>query len=330
MIGQITQPYNTGLGNMGWGFASHLPMKSLLVEVKPDMTSFPERFSNSRRTKRVTQEDIDWLLDGIDTLFAMETPYDWSIFEQAKKRGIKTVFMPMFEWLDRSRPELRFIDLFIAPSPSTYRALPFANKVQVPTEVPVDTSKFKQKKVDRLRTLLHNSGHGGQFNRNSTPELIEAMDYVKSGVGLILNSQFQQAAEGRENISYTYGNFENYWEMYTQGDVYILPAKYGVAYLGIGEAMAAGMPVMFTDMEPFNEYLPHDLLIKPKKMESIALVGSQRELYAVHDPKEIAHKIDEVASMDLSYFSARSQEMAYEWSWENQIKTYEKIFDPKH
>ena len=324
-IGQIGSAYNTGISHISWGFAEHLNAKTLLYDYKP-LTMFPERFPNSKITKEIVQADIDWLLSDIDVLITVETPYFWDVYRQARAKGIKTVLMPMYEWLDRSRTELQYVDLFICPSESTYHSM-WGNKIQVPTEIPVDLTKFTPQIVKKAKVFLHNSGHGGLYGRNSTLELLQAIPMVKSNVRFIINSQYKLDRIDDSRITYTEANIKNYWNLYNGEDVWILPGKYGVAYVGIQEAMASGMPIMFTDMYPFNSYLPKELLIKPASINTIKIYANQAEQSAVHDPAIIAAKIDEVAQMDLTKYSERSLELAKEWSWDVWKDKYIKIFE---
>lgn len=322
----IAQPTNSGLGNIAWGFSEHMEFsKILLVDYKP-IAIFPERFPNRRITKSVNQEDMDWLLDGIDTLLFFETPYHQDLPELAHEKGIKNIFMPMDEWLDTSSPWLKYVDLFLCPSRPTYERVS-GNKIMVDSEVPVDCGKFDGKIRKRAKVFLHNSGHGGFNNRNSTPELMEAIPFVKSDVKFIINAQYPLGNVNDPRVEIHVANYKNYWDMYGEGDVYILPGKYGVAYLGIGEAAACGMAIMFSDIPPFNEYLPREILIPPKRINSRVFTGSDKSNVAYFDPKTIAKKIDEVAAMDITKYSKVSLALAHKWSWENWKDKYKTIFN---
>lgn len=324
MLGIIGTDYNAGISHIAWSFAEQFNAKTLLVHHK-NLTSFPERFKNRRITKSITREDIDWLLDGIDTLFTIETPYDWTIYAEAKKRGIKTVLMPMYEWLPKARPELKDVDLFVCPSIATYENLS-GNKILVPSEVPVDTDKFTPREVKKAKIFLHISGHGGIQNRNSTPELLQAIPKVKSDVIFIINSQYPINKINDSRVIIQDKNFENYWDMYDDGDVWLMPAKYGVAFLGIGESMATGMIPSITDMHPFNKYLDKEFLVKPSDINTVPLFFNQPQLHSSFRPDELANEIDRIAQLDLSRHSARSLEMANEWSWKVWKPKYEEIF----
>lgn len=324
--GLIGTCYNTGISHIAAGFAEHLDMKVLLVDHKP-FTKFPERFKNHRQTKEISRADIDWLLTDIDVLFTIETPYEWQIYAEAQKRGIKTVLMPMIEWLNRSRPELKNVDLYVCPSTYTFDALPGVNKVLVPCEVPVDLKKFKTRKITEARVFLHNAGHGGVMGRNSTLELMAAIKLVKSDAQFIIRSQFQIPHKVQDSrVKYIEGNVQDYWDLYEFGDVWIMPWKYGVAALGLQESMAAGMLPVITDMPPFREYMPKELLIEPMALTKRHIHAGQNELFALQSPELIAKKIDELYTSDIQPLQQWANKTAKEWSWDVWKQKYQDIF----
>lgn len=318
--GLIGTCYNAGISNIAWGFAENLNMKTLLVDTKP-YAKFPERFANHRFTKQIDQSDIDWLLQDIDVVMAIETPYNWDVFRQAKERGVKVVFMPMIEWLDRNRPELQHVDMFLSPSKYTTRLLgpimrPGQRLLEIPCELPVDLKKFTRRKITHAHTFLHVGGHGGIGGRNSTLELLKAIKLVKSPAKFIIRSQVPLVGKYDDpRITYIEGNVKNYWELYDQGDVWVMPWKYGAAVLGLQESMAAGLLPLITDMPPFNQFMPHDLLITPKSLEWRTWHAGQKEIYAEQSPELIAQKIDEMYNKDIRQLLNWAKTTSEMWSW---------------
>lgn len=300
--GLIGNCYNTGISHIASGFAEHLNMKALLVDNKP-FTAFPQRFKNHRITKTLSPEDVEWLLSDIDVLMIIETPYDWNILIRAWTKGVKIVFMPMIEWLDRSKKELRYVSLFLCPSPYTTKKLRedriLTPCFELPCEVPSDGTKFKKrKKITKIKTFLHNAGHGGIGGRNSTTELMQAIKMTTIPARFIIRSQFPIPNKVQDaRITYIEGNVENYWDLYNEGDVWIMPWKYGAAALGIQESLAAGMLPCITDMDPFNKYIPKELLIKPKSLSERPHYAGQEELYADQDPVLIAQTMEKLYSL---------------------------------
>lgn len=333
--GLIGTCYNTGISHIASGFAEHLDMKTLLVETKP-FTSFPERFKNHRLTKTMSQADIEWLFYNINVLMFIETPYDWSIIKKAKARGIKVVFMPMIEWLDRSRPELRDIDLFLCPSSYTFATMQALNLpgkcVEIPCEVPCDKKKFIERQpIRKVRTFLHNGGHGGIGGRNSTAELLEAISLTDINAKFIIRSQFPLTDKIKDpRIRYIEGNIENYWDLYAEGDIWIMPWKYGVAALGLQESMVAGLLPVITDMAPFNEFMPPKLLIRPDKLSHRKIFNNQTELYADQSPALIAEKLEELYNLteiELKSLCEWARERANQWDWSVWKPKFQEFFN---
>lgn len=331
--GLIGTCYNMGISNIAWGFAEQLDMKTLLVDNKP-FSKFPDRFKDKIIVSEITEEAIGWLLKDIEVLMAIETPYHWPIFKMARDRGIKVVFMPMVEWLDRKRTELQYVDLFVCPSSATFRtmeALYPGKCVEVPCEVPIDRSKFtnyQDRNVEKARIFLHNGGHGGIGGRNSTRELMQAIPLVRSPAKFIIRSQYPLTGKTDDpRVTYVEANIENYWDLYGQGDCWIMPWKYGVAALGLQESMAAGMLPVITNMEPFNEFMPQGLLIEPEKVVLKVHHAGQKELYARQSPTLIAKKIDELYDMDIRLLSHWAKKTAKAWSWDVWKPKYIALFD---
>jgi hypothetical protein len=332
--GLIGTAYNMGISHIAEGFASAFNMKTLIAHYKP-YAIFPERFEHHRITQNISAADLEWLLSDIDILMAIETPYNWGVFAAAKARGIKVVFLPMIEWLDRKRPELRMVDLFICAAQYTQDRLPKGSRsVVVPSEVPIDTSAFtryQSRSFEKIRTFLHIAGHGGIGGRNSTAELLEAIPLVKNrDVRFIIRSQVLLPKQPHDpRVTFIEGNVREYTDLYAQGDAWIMPWKYGVYPLGLGESMAAGMLPIITDMEPFDDYVRSELLLKPKELIEKTIHAGQRELYAIHDPMLIARKIDEVADISPEYVKglrAWAKKTADAMSWNVWKEKYEAIF----
>ena len=97
----IARADNSGLGTLSREFARHLkPEKVLIVqngvyEIYPERYSeFPTRVVSARGT--ITKEDKDWLLDGVDVLFSLETFYDWGIIKDCREKKVKTTLYTIF------------------------------------------------------------------------------------------------------------------------------------------------------------------------------------------------------------------------------------------
>ena len=92
----IARADNSGLGTLSREFARHLKPEKVLIVQNGVYEIYPERYSefstkvvSARGT--ITKEDKDWLLDGVDVLFSLETFYDWGIIKDFKNNLIREV-----------------------------------------------------------------------------------------------------------------------------------------------------------------------------------------------------------------------------------------------
>lgn len=316
-IGSIIRADNSGLGTLAREFYDNEIINKVIICPNNVYQSFSERFSNSRQD--LTVENINWLLKDLDILFCFETPFRWSIVAEAKKRGIKTILMPMHEGLSERIP-IDF-DLYVCPS-VLEMDLDIEPKIFLP--VPVNTNRIKWKLRKKAKVFIHNSGHGGISMRNGTLELIQAMKYVKSDIKLIIRSQHYQFETNDKRIECRYENIKDYWNLWDEGDVFIFPEKFNGLSLPVQEAFASGMCVMTTNKEAFN-FLPKEPLLKPKEWKKI-MIARQVDC-ASYDPKEIAESIDKIANTDITKYSLAGKEWAEQNNWGKLKDKYLKLCD---
>jgi len=187
--------------------------------------------------------------------------------------------------------------------------------------VPVDITKLNPRIRKRAEIYVHNAGNGGLGGRNGTKELLEALQYVKSPIKLILRSQVPLKVPNDPRIDYRQGTFDNIWD---EGDVFVFPEKFNGLSLPIQEAFASGMVVMSTDRYPFNTWLPKEPLIPVDnyKKEKIACEFDS----AVLSPIKIAETIDSFYGRDIVELSKRGVDWGVDNSWTKLKPIYEKYF----
>lgn len=252
------------------------------------------------------------LLDECTTILFFETPFNWKLIPMARERGIKTVLMPMYECTHFPFPYEP--DLLLCPSALDFDSYPEKNRelVTVPVEV-------AWKKRERARVFIHNAGNGGLGGRNGTKELIEAMEYVRSDLTLIIRSQVPLRATHDPRIKVEVGTIpaEKLW---SHGDVFIFPEKFNGLSLPLQEAYAAGMLVMAGNRYPMNTWLPNEPLIPVARYstERIA-VPFESAHYA---PESIAACMDAWYDKDISAYSEGGRAWAEKNSWNSLKETY--------
>lgn len=326
-IGFIARYDNSGLGILSWEMWEHLKPYKILAIDNGAYRTFPERLEGQdvRYSKRnISDADFEWLLDGIDLLLTIETAYIKGAYVKARKKGIKSVLMPMYESLPNNiEVATDTPDLFLCPSLLDYRELQ-DRKVLLPMPVNRERVKFRQRDVARI--FLHNAGHGGMASRNGTTELLEAIPMVKNpDILFIIRSQNPlQCSDPRVRIEV--GNVKNYWNLWDEGDVFVFPEKFNGLSLPVNEALSSGMVVMSSNRFPFNEWIPTEPLIDIQ--QNVRVKISSRLLdYAIIKPEAIARKIDEYAMQDISELSKKSNEIAEKISWKKLLPEYIKVFE---
>lgn len=302
-IGSIVLATSQGLGYLAKSFYDNGIINK--VYVKPHTSRenhydwYPDRVS-----------EIDELLD-CDVLIFFETPFDWKIIPRARDKGIKTVLMVMYECTTYPLPYQP--DLILCPSKLDLEYYKEGREVVVPVDI-------EWKLREKALVFVHNAGNGGLGGRNGTKELLEAMQYVKSPIKLIVRTQVPIREYEDPRIEYKVGTFDNIW---SEGDVFIFPEKFNGLSLPLQEAFASGMAVMCGDRFPMNTWLPKEMLIPVSgyKKERIAVEFDS----AIIRPEDIAQKIDEVYNKDITHLSLLGKQFNEKNSWKNLKEEYLKV-----
>ena len=253
---------------------------------------------------------VEELLDKCDTLLFFETCFSATILTEAKKRGIKTILMVMYECTPPTITKM--VDEIWSPSLLDKKYYPTSKVVKVPVNV-------KWKLRSKARVFVHNAGNGGLGGRNGTKELIEAFKHVKSDAKLILRSQIPIKCDNPK-IDVRIGQFDDIWN---EGDVFVFPEKFNGLSLPLQEAFASGMMVMAGDRFPMNTWLPSEVLIP--------VVGYHKEKISLefdcaeYNPKDIAKLIDRWYNCDISAFSLLGKEFNEIHSWKNQKEKLKEL-----
>lgn len=232
--------------------------------------------------------------------FGLERP-----FSRARERGVRTVLITHYEF---TPPMQEHPDVLVAPSYDDQQHFPDAVRLNIP----VPAMQFRER--SRAKVFVHNAGHGGVIGRNGTLLLLEAMRYVRTALRLIVRLQPKAHFDIDSvpaNVDLRKGTCP--WdELYTEGDVFVLPDRFGGSFLPMQEAFASGMPVMASDREN-NRWLPQRYLLPTCGTERMHI---RRWITAYnHDPSQVAQALDDVYDSDISEASStgRAWGMANGW-----------------
>ena len=319
ITGIVARADNSGLGNMSWELWGRLGIDKAVVITNGVYQTFPERFGCKEALPASEFDDaaVRRLLEGLDAIITVETPYNWNLYKIAKEMGVKSVMFPMYECLKKGMPRP---DLYICPSDLDFDSIE-GSKVSMP--FPVNTEKIRFKTREYARTFVHNAGHGGLLGRNGTDIVLAAIPLVKNkDARFIIRSQTPTECDD-PRVDVRVGNFENYWDMWDEGDVFVFPHKFDGLSLPIQEALAAGMPLITTRMYPFDTWLPTEFMVDVDRTETVKL---SREITASFvAPDVLAHRIDAWAGREISTLSKMAGMIANERSWKALKWEYDRL-----
>lgn len=340
-IGLIARCDFTGLGIQSKEFFDHIPCKALVIDfsamapplkdiLNPNLDWYPGqtvfKWGSTHNTRGdIPREVISEFIKDIDILFAMETPYDYNIFEMCRERGVKTILQLNYEFLDFPS-FLPPPDLFLAPSLWHYNDIPEPKKY-VP--VPVNTKRFDFPGLNQ-NTFMHVLGRQAAYDRNGTEILLRSLRYVKNNITLRIKTQMplqvsKAIIPSNVDLFLDYSNKKNYSENYFHGGVMVMPRRYGGLCLPFHEAIAAHMPVITTNISPNNSWLPEEWLV-PANHEHSFNAKKRIEVFQA-DPIALAEKIDQFC--DKEFYSnavARAAEIKKIISWETLLPDYYETF----
>lgn len=324
-LGAILRADNSGLGTLSREFSDHIGFERTIVLDNGKYQAFPERFPGGRVVSRMRHEDVDWMLSGIDALLAFETPYDWDIFKLARKRGVRTILMPMYECEPYPLPA--FPDHILCPSKLDYDIFKqeVAGRAQVwYIPVPVNRQRVPFQPRQIAKVFQHNAGHGGIIGRNGTTELLAAIPMLKSKAKVVIYSQ-KRIDFDHPQCEIRVGNFKDYWQIWGGGDVFVFPHKFDGLSLPINEALSSGMPILSTAIYPFTLSLPKHWFFNAQEFMNIRAWDRFVDV-AVIDPAVIAAKIDEWFDKPIGRDSRIASGLADKISWQMLKPKYIQLF----
>lgn len=352
-VGLIARADNSGLGVQSWEFARHLePAKTLVINVGHlrNNTTHANKATYLDRFPGATVVDgwapnphmlARWM-QGLDAVFSCECFYSDELIALARNMGVRTVLQPNWEFLpSHVRP-----DILAVPSLWHWDDIE-GNKIHLP--VPIALDRFPRTHtqnadprgasgVNNARTFLHVVGRPAIFDRNGTPDVLASLRHVKSNIRLLLRCQdinyLQQLrihAHVPSNVELVIdsGDVRDYWDNYADGDVLLLPRRYGGLCLPMNEALGAGMPIITTDISPNNTWLPAEWLVPARKTAEF-MAFNRVEVHETH-AEYLAAMIEQFCDDDFyKTAQARADELAHENSWAALLPIYRQVLSGDH
>lgn len=350
-LGLIARADNSGLGMQTWEFYRHMqPAKTMVVDISRfnGNKQYPERYpERAVFINDIPQPpQIDEFLKDLDVVFIAEAAYNPYLYYRAKELGVKTAVQYNYEFFDwfTPSPHAPKPDMFIAPSRWNFEKVQTLcdhhNIKHVYLHCPVDREKLPFKQKDQAKTFLHVAGRSAAHDRNGTMSVIAASALLTSDAKIKMHFQGEQGLShqathnidyyrnlaqkiGGGNLTIEQHEYKDYQEVYSQGDVLLLPRRYGGNCLPLNEALSLGMPVIMTNISPNNFLLPPDWLIPSEKIGQFE-PRTVVEIYGCK-PQDLADKIDSFANSDEETTKIQSNvadAIAQQISWEEMKPRY--------
>lgn len=248
----------------------------------------------------------------LDVCFAVETFYGPEVPRWAHEEGCATVIQPNPEFCP---PEVSpFVTRWWAPTPWRLSHLPPGTKV-VPVPVADDRFPFAPPEWTGTLRVLHVAGHAAAADRNGTQLFIEAIRRMQGPVSVRIVSQDDKLRLPRMRtgipIEVVTGGVANYWDLYRDADVLVLPRRYGGLCLPAQEAMASGLALVMSDAEPQRYIWPGVYVRSATGIPRLMCPGGKLPLTAAR-PEAIAQVVNELACDPKRL--RRQQEASVAWA----------------
>lgn len=336
-IGLLAYSTDTGLGNQTYEFYRHMkPAKTMIVDLSKlnGMETHHDRFTNANIVYGIPDcNEMEWLVQDVDLIFVCETPLNYCLMEKAKKAGVPVVLQYNYEFLDYlNRPELAPPAVLAAPSWWNKEDVISRNIAPVvDLSVPINDERIRPRELTVCRTMFHIAGKQAHMDRNGTMAFIQAAQKCGNKFRYVIYAQQLDDATRRaiERSSVEIELIENvvdYEDMYKEGDVLVLPRRYGGLCLPMQEALAAGIPVIMPEISPNDQRLPKQWLVQAKKADQF-MARTMIDVYSV-DPNFLAFKMCEFADETFMRWSNQEAiELGKGLSWKQQKPIYDQTFE---
>jgi glycosyltransferase involved in cell wall biosynthesis len=337
-LGIIARSEDRGLGLQTWEACLHLnPERVLLVEPQPARWQrHRERYEQFETTRvkwdgRILDEGTcrRWL-DGLDVVYTAETPYDERLPRWAAEHRCGVAVHANPEMLADKSAANQYVTWW-APTRWRLGHLPFGTRV-VP--MPVAADRFQPRNPansDKPVTFVHSAGHEAVNDRNGTRLFAAAVRDLEIDCRVRVFGQDGQLPKIRLrpglpyqiDVDVTPGGVANYWEQYEGGDVLVMPRRYGGLCLPVQEALAAGLAVVMTDVEP-NSMWPGLRVPVSGFCQMRARCGTV-DVHEV-DPADLTTVMEKIAADPtwLADLQAEARTWAETHSWEALLPRWQK------
>jgi glycosyltransferase involved in cell wall biosynthesis len=314
---------NSGIGVFARELIDNLPIDSFLSvwSMKgQDHGWHPRTFYGHRS---LSNQNIKDYLEAYtpEVILLIETPYNSSLYEIARRFGAKTANIVMHESF-RTRGLWEACDLLICPSKNAIAKVQARNMPYAGLFLPIDVGPlpFRER---RGHTFVLPIGYGWRNDRRQAAKVVSAFHRINDpSARLILYTQ-SRWPEGSvindRRIEYREGNLPSPADIWEEGDIAILPHAYEGYGRTVLEAMSCGLPTLTTDADPMNLFQHDDrFLVTPRKRYIVpryVLDTIFNEVCA----DDLNEKMEWLLQIDTPEFSLMARRQAEAQSWSSVI-----------
>lgn len=326
-VGVLARTNSRGLDIQTSEAARNLDATVLVVNVVNQTSRhFPSDFSRYPTAPivdclpgwKLDERTVRCWLEKVDVVYTAETFYDDHFTEWARTQHVATVV--------HANPE------FVPPgggwaignptawwSATSWRLerLPAGSKV---VTFPVATDRFTPVEPhDGPCRWLHVAGKRAMSDRNGTLDVIAALALLREPCEVTICTQDPTLppieAPPHVKVRVSIGGVPDYWSLYVDQDALVMPRRYGGLCLPVQEAMASGMAVVMSDIQPNPGTWP--IVGVKARYGPVASMPAGKIPVAAVNPHDLAAIMDTFADPSVRHArQAQSRQWADEHSWE--------------
>lgn len=264
-LGVVVRSDCRGLAYLTQDFARHMPADSLLVVHTPnprfpsvplpdDLALIPQTHVDWSAVDFTGKEWLDWL-DGLDVVYTAETPYDWTFYEECRKRKVRSVchVMPEFDKFTGANERFRPDHVWV---PTWWRNELVDGARIVPVPVPAAPRPRLREKAE---TFVFVRGSNARPDRAGWLSVLWLMRHGPRDIRWIVYQQ-ENGDMTRPDWARTLphvelrGAVKDRWELYDEADVLVAPRRFGGLSLPVLEATACCLPSVTLSTDPMAEF----------------------------------------------------------------------------
>jgi glycosyltransferase involved in cell wall biosynthesis len=250
-------------------------------------------------------DDVRKIMNEADIVLTAETFYNNRFIDIAELYGVKTINQINYEFFDPLANRNLLIPSVVA-MPSYWHLQDMSRQTQrcIYLPPPIFLEDFSEvRKVNRERTgkkrFLHVAGKMATHDRAGTKSLLDSLKYSTEDFELVIKVQSgEQLNTVDPRVTFDYTSLDDERELYRGFDAMVQPRRYAGLNLPMNEALAAGLPVIMTDISPNNQVLPSEWLVKSFNNGSF-FARTNIELFSAF-PQSLGAKLDEFSQLEES------------------------------